>query len=222
MLRVVSRFLISLLFGLGIGVMALAVAGYLNIWKQTWQANFAIVDEVFEQQNTQPITEPTAPLALLPVLYNSSHVRLQLEDHSPSNDRYIPKETSVQNASGAMSALANISTKPTTPAQHILQKLKATTVVCPDVGTVYWDDCYGTFKTPWNVTYEGIWKEDKLNGFGTSINLTSGEIYIGEFINNMYNGCGTLTSRNGNVEHGIWKQNILIQADETCPLPYRN
>ena len=122
MLRVVPRFLISLLFGLGIGVMALAVAGYLNIWKQTWQASFAIVDEVFEQQNTQPIIEPTVPLALLPILYNSSHVRLQLEHHSHSNDRYIPKETSVQNASDAMSALANISIESPTLVNFVVTK----------------------------------------------------------------------------------------------------
>ena len=222
MLRIIPRFLISLLFGLGLGVMALAVAGYLNIWKQTWQASFAIVDKIFEQQNNQPFTEPTAPIALLPVLYNPSHVRLHLELKRPANDRYIPKERSVKNDIDRMSALANISTELTTSAHQVLTKLKATTVICPDVGTVYWDDCYGTFKAPWNVTYEGVWKEDKLNGFGTSINLTSGEIYIGEFINNMYDGCGTLTSHNGNVEHGIWKQNVLMQADETCPLPYRD
>ena len=222
MLRAILRFLMSLLFGLGLGITALAMAGYSNIWKQSWQPGFVFVEAVFEQQDNQPVTEPKAPFPLLPVLYNPSHVRLQLELQRPVNDRYIPKGRSVKNDIGVMSALANISNEPTTPTHHILQKLKATTVVCPDLGTVYWNDCYGTFETPWNVTYEGIWKEDKLNGFGTSTNLTSGEIYIGEFINNMYDGCGTLTSRNGNVEHGIWKQNVLIQGDETCPLPHRN
>ena len=222
MLRAILRFLMSLVFGLGLGITALVVAGYSNIWKHSWQPSFVFVEAVFEQQDNQPVTEPKAPSPLLPVLYNSSHIRLELEHQSPSYERYTPKEKSFQKAISKMSDPANISTDPTTPARRLLQKLKTTTIACPDVGTVYWDDCYGIFKAPWNVTYEGVWKEDKLTGLGTSINLKSGEIYIGEFVNNMYDGCGTLTSPNGDFEHGVWKQNILMRSDESCALPFRD
>ena len=216
MLRAIPRFLMSLLLGLCLGIAALALAGYLNIWKQTWQASFTIVEEVFDQQNNHPVTGLTAPLALLPIPYTSSPKRLYLDHQSSSDDRYIPTETFVKTTTDVMSAIVNSSTDQAKQAHPLLQKLKATTLACPGVETVYWDDCYGTFKAPWNVTYEGIWEEDKLTGFGTSINLTSGEIYIGEFINNMYDGCGKLTSENGVVELGIWKKNVLRRSDDAC------
>ena len=222
MLRAIPRFLVSLLLGLCLGIAALALAGYMNIWKQTWRASFAIVEEIFDLPKDQPNTKPKVPIELGPVLYNPSPERLRLGQQRRSNDRYIPKETSVQASIAAMSVLANISTDPAKLAQRLLQKLKATAVACPDSGTIYWDDCYGTFKAPWNVTYEGIWKGDKLTGFGTSVNLTSGEIYIGKFIDNMYHGCGALMSENGDIERGIWNQNVLVQSDAACQLPESN
>ena len=141
-----------------------------------------------------------------------------LDKENSAEASYIPKEGPFAPTTAQTSALTGNQNETMTPAESILQKLQTTAQACPDVGTVYWDNCYGIFKAPWNVTYEGIWQEDKLQGFGRSVNLTSGETYLGEFINNMFEGCGVLTSQNGERQQGIWEKNILISSDETCLL----
>ena len=212
------RFMLSFLLGLGLGSAALVMAGYLNIWKLNWQAAYAIVESRLYLPQTQTVILPTTPLALIPILYNASPEKLVLDKENSAEASYIPKEGPFAPTTAQTSALTGNQNETMTPAESILQKLQTTAQACPDVGTVYWDNCYGIFKAPWNVTYEGVWREDKLQGFGRSVNLTSGETYLGEFINNMFEGCGVLTSQNGERQQGIWKKNILISSDETCLL----
>jgi len=194
------------------------MAGYLNIWKLNWQAAYAIVESRLYLPQTQTVILPTTPLALIPILYNASPEKLVLDKENSAEASYIPKEGPFAPTTAQTSALTGNQNETMTPAESILQKLQTTAQACPDVGTVYWDNCYGIFKAPWNVTYEGVWREDKLQGFGRSVNLTSGETYLGEFINNMFEGCGVLTSQNGERQQGIWEKNILISSDETCLL----
>ena len=194
------------------------MAGYLNIWKLNWQAAYAIVESRLNLPQTQTVILPTTPLALIPILYNASPEKLVLDKENSAEASYIPKEGPFAPTIAQTSALTGIQNEAMTPAESILQKLQTTAQACPDVGTVYWDNCYGIFKAPWNVTYEGVWREDKLQGFGRSVNLTSGETYLGEFINNMFEGCGVLTSQNGERQQGIWEKNILISSDDTCLL----
>jgi len=210
--------MLSFLLGLGLGSAALVMAGYLNIWKLNWQAAYAIVESRLYLPQTQTVILPTTPLALIPILYNASPEKLVLDRENSAEASYIPKEGPFAPTTAQTSALTGIQNEAMTPAESILQKLQTTAQACPDVGTVYWDNCYGIFKAPWNVTYEGVWREDKLQGFGRSVNLTSGETYLGEFINNMFEGCGVLTSQNGERQQGIWEKNILISSDETCLL----
>tara|TARA_B100001939_G_scaffold340024_1_gene347556 strand:- start:2549 stop:3193 length:645 start_codon:yes stop_codon:yes gene_type:complete len=210
--------MLSFLLGLGLGSAALVMAGYLNIWKLNWQAAYAIVDSRLYLPQTQTVILPTTPLALIPILYNASPEKLVLDKENSAEASYIPKEGPFAPTTAQTSALTGNQNETMTPAESILQKLQTTAQACPDVGTVYWDNCYGIFKAPWNVTYEGVWREDKLQGFGRSVNLTSGETYLGEFINNMFEGCGVLTSQNGERQQGIWEKNILISSDETCLL----
>jgi len=212
------RFMLSFLLGLGLGSAALVMAGYLNIWKMNWQAAYAIVESRLYLPQTQTVILPTTPLALIPILYNASPEKLVLDRENSAEASYIPKEGPFAPTTAQTSALTGNQNETMTPAESILQKLQTTAQACPDVGTVYWDNCYGIFKAPWNVTYEGVWREDKLQGFGRSVNLTSGETYLGEFINNMFEGCGVLTSQNGERQQGIWEKNILISSDETCLL----
>ncbi|MGB1695939.1 MAG: hypothetical protein ACPHFU_05695 [Paracoccaceae bacterium] len=210
--------MLSFLLGLGLGSAALVMAGYLNIWKLNWQAAYAIVESRLYLPQTQTVILPTTPLALIPILYNASPEKLALDKENSAEASYIPKEGPFAPTTAQTSALTGIQNEAMTPAESILQKLQTTAQACPDVGTVYWDNCYGIFKAPWNVTYEGIWREDKLQGFGRSVNLTSGETYLGEFINNMFEGCGVLTSQNGERQQGIWEKNILISSNEPCLL----
>jgi len=210
--------MLSFLLGLGLGSAALVMAGYLNIWKLNWQAAYAIVESRLYLPQTQTVILPTTPLALIPILYNASPEKLVLDKENSAEASYIPKEGPFAPTTAQTSALTGNQNETMTPAESILQKLQTTAQACPDVGTVYWDNCYGIFKAPWNVTYEGVWREDKLQGFGRSVNLTSGETYLGEFINNMFEGCGVLTSQNGERQQGIWEKNILISSDETCLL----
>ena len=182
------RFMLSFLLGLGLGSAALVMAGYLNIWKLNWQAAYAIVESRLYLPQTQTVILPTTPLALIPILYNASPEKLVLDRENSAEASYIPKEGPFAPTTAQTSALTGIQNEAMTPAESILQKLQTTAQACPDVGTVYWDNCYGIFKAPWNVTYEGVWREDKLQGFGRSVNLTSGETYLGEFINNMFEG----------------------------------
>jgi len=210
--------MLSFLLGLGLGSAALVMAGYLNIWKLNWQAAYAIVESRLYLPQTQTVILPTTPLALIPILYNASPEKLVLDKENSAEASYIPKEGPFAPTTAQRSSLTGNQNETMTPAESILQKLQTTAQACPDVGTVYWDNCYGIFKAPWNVTYEGVWREDKLQGFGRSVNLTSGETYLGEFINNMFEGCGVLTSQNGERQQGIWEKNILISSDETCLL----
>ena len=216
------RFMLSFLLGLALGSSALVIAVYMNILKLKWQADFTIVENSLYLPETQTDILPTRPPALKPILHNASPQKLVVIEESSAEARYIPKERSFTIATAQTSAPIALQKGTVVLAESALQNLQATTQACPDIGTVYWDNCYGTFKAPWSVTYEGIWRGDKLQGFGKSVNLISGETYLGEFINNMFEGCGVLKSQNGETQQGIWEKNILVRSDETCLLSNDN
>lgn len=55
-------------------------------------------------------------------------------------------------------------------------------------------------------TYEGDFVDSKLEGQGT-FTVTNGQIYIGQFANNMFNGRGKITFPTGDIYEGDWIDN---------------
>ena len=219
MLQRSIRFMVFFLLGIGLGVTALAIAAFSNIWKQKWQATYDIVEIDLKLPNAQTFATPNLPKKVTLILYKKISERLSLDHLAYVDVGYIPKGTRYKHIIPPKTSLALVPKERLLPFTEMLQSLKSSTPVCPDAGTIFWDKCYGTFKAPWNVTYEGTWYGDKLDGFGRSINLTSGDTYIGQFVNNMYDGCGVFATKNGEVQQGIWRKNILQKNNQSCSLP---
>jgi hypothetical protein len=55
--------------------------------------------------------------------------------------------------------------------------------------------------------YEGAWKNDLPNGFGTQAN-PDGTVYTGEWLAGKYNGQGKLTTADGGSYTGAWKDDL--------------
>lgn len=58
------------------------------------------------------------------------------------------------------------------------------------------------------TAYHGMWKNDKINGFGKMV-LSNGEYYEGEFVDDKAEGNGVYVSNNGGVYVGTWKCNLM-------------
>ncbi len=222
MLQRSIRFMVFFLLGIGVGVTALAIAAFSNIWKQKWQATYDIVEIDLKLPDTNTFATPNVPQNLTLVLYKKLSERLSLDHLGYVDVGYIPKRTRLKYIIPPKTSLTQMPEELLLPFIEVLHSLKSSTPVCPDVGTVFWDNCYGTFTAPWNVTYEGTWYGDKLDGFGRSINLKSGDTYIGQFVNNMYEGCGVFATKSGKVQQGLWRKNILQQKNQSCSLPKSN
>ncbi len=69
--------------------------------------------------------------------------------------------------------------------------------------------------------YIGYFKNDNFNGHGTFIFGSSTKFandkYIGEWKNNKYDGQGTYTSSDGSVQAGIWENGDLKSSNQTQP-----
>ena len=96
---------------------------------------------------------------------------------------------------------------------------------------------YGTYKYISGDIYEGEWKNDQENGQGIlsyssgdkyngafedgnisgygTYKWVYGDKYIGDWKNNLHNGYGTYTYNNGEVKCGEWKDNELIEEDNS-------
>jgi len=62
----------------------------------------------------------------------------------------------------------------------------------------------GTFLFADGVTYEGEFKDDRMDGRG-SYHFANGDVYEGEFQYNKRNGTGVLRFANGDVYEGEYK-----------------
>jgi hypothetical protein len=81
-------------------------------------------------------------------------------------------------------------------------------------------DGKGKFTWKSGATYDGEWKDDLRNGFGTFANSNSKDwIYEGFFVDDLYEGKGIYKWPDGRVYEGLWKkgkqdgQGILFSAD---------
>ena len=82
---------------------------------------------------------------------------------------------------------------------------------CPSDETVSWHNCFGSITHFGGDLYVGEWKNDLKHGKGT-YTYPSGDTYIGEFKDNVFNGQGVKTYTDGTVEEGIWKNNEFHQS----------
>lgn len=83
-----------------------------------------------------------------------------------------------------------------------------------DVGT---REGYGTLYDGNNMYYEGIFKNDSLNGLGRRIS-PEGDVYEGYFENNKANGKGQFKSYDGVIYTGEWKDdNQHGKGEEVFP-----
>ena len=83
--------------------------------------------------------------------------------------------------------------------------------VCPDSpsyeGSVFWDNCIGTYSWSNGDKYIGEWKNDQMHGQG-NIFFGSGNKYIGEWKHNKRDGHGTAVWANGDKYVGEWKNDF--------------
>ena len=75
---------------------------------------------------------------------------------------------------------------------------------CPSDVNVRWHNCVGTYTNPNGDKYVGEFMDDEYNGQGT-FTWASGEKYIGEWKNDKRNGQGTNTWADGENYVGEWK-----------------
>lgn len=86
----------------------------------------------------------------------------------------------------------------------------------PCTGSVFtWNDCKGTEFFPGGDKYTGEFKAGRFNGRGTyyflAPNQSEGNIFIGEFIDGMYNGIGIEFNKNGAViNSGKWRNSQIV------------
>ena len=59
------------------------------------------------------------------------------------------------------------------------------------------------------VKYEGEFKNDNKDGFGTLF-LSTGEKFVGKFIGDFVNGQGTFIKKDGVEIYAVWSNNNLI------------
>ena len=60
------------------------------------------------------------------------------------------------------------------------------------------------------LKYEGDFVEEKWNGIG-KLYFTNGDMFYGEFKNNMLNGKGTFYKLEYTTLTGVWKENCLVE-----------
>tara|TARA_R110000851_G_scaffold210609_1_gene363187 strand:+ start:410 stop:1615 length:1206 start_codon:yes stop_codon:yes gene_type:complete len=78
-------------------------------------------------------------------------------------------------------------------------------------------DCWngqGTYTFNNGDKYIGEWKDYKRHGQGTYFYKSTGDQFTGEWKDNIRNGLGTITYSGGFIEHGIWKNAVLVERME--------
>jgi len=61
------------------------------------------------------------------------------------------------------------------------------------------------------VTYDGNFNNSKFNGNGVMMYPESGDVFEGNFVDWKKSGPGKLTRKNGEVIHGVWRDDYKIQ-----------
>ena len=71
---------------------------------------------------------------------------------------------------------------------------------CPSDPTVYWNNCIGTYTSNGDV-FIGEFQNNMRNGTGTYTHA-DGSVYVGEYFNDLAHGNGTYTYSDGSVHIG--------------------
>ena len=56
-----------------------------------------------------------------------------------------------------------------------------------------------------------MFENGKFNGHGVFVS-TGGDKYIGMFLDDKFEGYGTLFKTDGTIERGIWEGSVLVEA----------
>ena len=105
---------------------------------------------------------------------------------------------------------------------------------CPEVFSLAYDECEGSYQYDNGDRYHGEWKKGKKHGFGTYVwtnghrykgqwtagkksgtgqyTWSNGDKYVGEFHEGDYHGEGTLTYISGKTVTGEWRKGIPWNA----------
>ena len=212
------QFLISFVLALCLGMTTLAIAGYLNIWKQSWRAEHITKVQKFLPLDIQSNESPRLPKIITTSLFYKEVYPQNHEISIEREKRPIIDSTVIEEDPTLVLQLDVKKPKQFKYFAKKLQKSKLSSVSCPKGKSLFWDSCFGIFEAPWGVTYSGIWLEDKLNGIAKSVDLKTGDTYIGEFANNMFDGCGVFLSKNGSIKSGQWNKNSFIYGSNLCEM----
>ena len=218
MKRIFPQFLISFLLAFCLGLITLAIAGYLNIWKQDWRAEHVTKVQKVLPLGMQMNEYPTLPKVISPVLiyrivsHQNNNISVELEKRPAIDVAVIDKDPL------PLRSLHDKKPREFRYFEKKLQTSEASSDPCPKGKSLFWDRCFGIFRAPWGVTYSGFWQEDKLNGLAKSVDLKTGATYIGEFANNMFDGCGIFVSKNGSIKSGQWTKNSFIFGSSLCEM----
>lgn len=210
------HFIFSVFLGGFISLIALAVANYYNVWKQDWQAEYRIISTVLLPPSIRPYNLAKVPDIIGPVFLEKA-IFLDESTKTPLLELHPQiKRTRIEQVNHKFPQIKILKPKKFLHFERKLSVSETSFLPCPESKSTFWDNCFGTFNAPWDVVYSGIWRKDKLNGWARSINLKNGETYIGEFSNNMQDGCGVFVSKNGQVQSGLWTKNTFTSSSSAC------
>lgn len=60
------------------------------------------------------------------------------------------------------------------------------------------------------IKFEGLFRNGMKNGLGTLF-IANGDVFVGNFVNDVIHGRGSFTNSKGNTLVGFWRQNLLVE-----------
>ncbi len=215
MIKSSSQFLLYAIIGVLISLGVLIAAEQFGFWKKKWRAEHKIIEysawsleEIISKPPNYP--SPIIKVAISPFQKGQKLPTLKTLDKSLYVDQKKLSFKTLKHHQTDFSGPISL--------KIFEDKLKETKILhpsCPSEKAIYWTECYGVYDFPWGAIYSGLWEKDKLNGPG-KLRKENGGLYLGEFFNNRYNGCGILINTDGSIQAGIWQNGKLVEVTKFC------
>ena len=215
MIKNSSQFLLHAIFGVLISFGVLIAAERFGFWKKKWTAEHKIIeyDSLISVEKLFRSPRYPSPILKINVSTFGNSQKLPdtyLQDKAPNIDKKNVFFQTLKLTQSDFSGEISIQIF-----EDKLIESKFLYPTCPSQKAVYWTECYGVYDFPWGEIYSGLWGEDKLNGAG-KLRKENGNLYLGEFLNNQYNGCGILVETDGTTKSGVWQDGKLVEATKLC------